>query len=105
MEALKENDPTPLLQGGLVLANATESGSNYLYICFGCSLLIGFLLYQWFNTQNVGNILDNIERKLVEWKNNISFYTNKILLSLNMQGNAIKSTQTTSYSSFAKMSM
>lgn len=39
------------------------------------------------------DILDKLERKINSINESVSFYTNKLLLNLNMQGTAVKTTQ------------
>jgi hypothetical protein len=82
------------------------SMNNYGYILIVSLFLIGIIMYKWIEPISMidtESFLDKIERKITEWKNMISFYNNKVLLYLNMEGGAIKSTQSTSYSSFSKM--
>ena len=74
--------------------------NNYGYFLLGFVLVIGFIVYTQLNLLNMENILDNIEKQLIEWKNNITFYKNQLLLKINMEGNAIKTTRPTSYTSF-----
>ena len=88
---------TPLY-GGFSLI----STNNYGYLFIGFILLAAFIAYVTLNTKNMENILDNIEKQIVLLKNSITFYKNQLLLKINMEGNAIKTTQPTSYSSFYK---
>lgn len=102
MEAPKQSidfeiTDTPL-NDGFSLMNT----NNYEYFVIALVLVIGFGIYKWFNIINMEKILDDIERQIMEWKNNITFYKNQLLLRLNMEGNAIKARQPTSYSSLSK---
>jgi hypothetical protein len=92
-----EIDERPL-NGGFSPMNI----NTYSYILLFSLFLIGFIIYKWLNTINTESILDDLEKQIVLLKNNITFYKNQVLLKLNMEGNAIKTTRPTSYSSFSK---
>jgi hypothetical protein len=66
---------------------------NVYYFIIVLIILIGYMIYRWMiyeNKINTTHFLDEIERKMKEWKDYIIFHTNKLLLQLNMEGNAIK---------------
>jgi hypothetical protein len=67
---------------------------NMIYLFLG---IVVFLLGSFFSFFDSEKIFENIEKNLTEMKESIAFYTNKWLLSLNIEGNCIKTTQTTSF--------
>ena len=56
--------------------------------------IVGYFLYIYFSSEN---LFENTEKQLNNMKESIAFYTNKLLLFFNMEGNSIKSTQFTSF--------
>ena len=81
---------------------------NVYNLTIGVFILIGYIIYSWMiseNRINTTNIFDSIERKMKEWKEYFTFHTNKLLLQLSMDGNAIKTTQPASYSIETKSSL
>ena len=65
----------------------------YLFL-FLVMFIVGYFLYNQFSSEN---LFENTEQQLNNMKENIAFYTNKMLLFFNMEGNSIKSTQFTSF--------
>ena len=65
----------------------------YLFL-FLVIVIIGYFLYNNFSSEK---LFENTETQLNNMKENIAFYTNKLLLFFNMEGNSIKSTQFTSF--------
>ena len=72
----------------------TDETYVFYFLCLAIITILGYLLNSFFNSEN---LLEEIERKLIEMKENIAFYTNQILLKSNMEGDAIKTTQVTSF--------
>lgn len=67
---------------------------NYLYYSiFIIIIILGYLFYSYVYTED---LLENIEIKLTEMKELVAYYTNKILLSSNMEGDSIKATHVSS---------
>jgi flagellar basal body-associated protein FliL len=63
-------------------------------VLFLVMFIVGYFLYNHFSSEN---LFENTEQQLNNMKENIAFYTNKLLLFFNMEGNSIKSTQFTSF--------
>lgn len=55
--------------------------------------VLGFFVYILYSNFYSENILEEVERKLIEMKESIAFYTNRMLLQSNMEGDAIKNIQ------------
>jgi hypothetical protein len=53
-------------------------------------LFIGGYYYYMSNQEY---ILETLDAKIIEWKDSLGFYTNQLLLKLNMEGSAVKTTQ------------
>lgn len=71
-----------------------ENNQLILYLFLGIAI---FLLSSFFYINHSEKMFETVEQKLTEIKDSIAFYTNKLLLSLNMECNSIKTTQTTSF--------
>ena len=73
-----------------------ETDETYVYFLLSLVIFIilGYFSYSYFSSEN---LLEKVERNLVEMKENIAFYTNKMLLQSNMEGDAIKTTQMSSF--------
>lgn len=65
----------------------------YLFL-FLVIFIVGYFLYIYFSSEK---LFENTEKQLNNMKESIAFYTNKLLLFFNMEGNSIKSTQFTSF--------
>lgn len=72
----------------------TDDSFIFYFLCLGIITIFGYVLFYFFNSEN---LFEEIERKLIEMKENIAFYTNQILLKSNMEGDAIKTTQVSSF--------
>jgi len=59
----------------------------------GTIILCGAIYCYYYYTSNKESILEMIDKKMIEWKESLEFYTNQLLLKLNMQGSAVKTTQ------------
>jgi len=62
------------------------------FLILGIAILVIGAYYYY--TSNQESILETIDMKIAEWKDSLGFYTNQLLLKLNMQGSAVKTTQT-----------
>ena len=80
------------------LSETNEKEYSYYFFTLVFFIILGYIFYLYFYTEN---LLEKIERKLNDLKETIAFYTNQMLLKMNMDGYAIKTTQV---SSFSKMS-
>lgn len=79
---------------------------NVYYIGVVLFIVIGYITYNWMiykNNINTPKILEGVERKIKEWREYFTFHFNKLLLQINMEGNAIKTTQPLSYNILSKM--
>jgi hypothetical protein len=63
------------------------------YLIVGILIILGYLGYSYVYTED---FFQDIERRIIEFKKNTVYYTNQLLLKLNMEGDSIKSTQVTS---------
>ena len=63
-------------------------------VLFLVMFIVGYFSYNHFSSEN---LFENTEQQLNNMKETIAFYTNKLLLFFNMEGNSIKSTQFTSF--------
>jgi predicted negative regulator of RcsB-dependent stress response len=63
-------------------------------VLFLVMFIVGYFSYNHFSSEN---LFENTEQQLNNMKETIAFYTNKMLLFFNMEGNSIKSTQFTSF--------
>jgi len=80
--------------GELTYDEVFSLNTDYIPLIVGIVLGILIILYfVYFIGIDKTNLLDNMERKLNEVKDSISFYTNKLLLELNMDGSAVKTVQ------------
>jgi len=59
----------------------------------GTIILCSAIYCYYYYTSNKESILEMIDNKIVEWKESLGFYKNQLLLKLNMQGSAVKTTQ------------
>jgi hypothetical protein len=73
----------------------TETNENNFYYYFILIILIilAYLFYLYVYTED---FFQDIERRLIEFKNNMEYYANQILLKMNMEGDAIKTIQVSS---------
>jgi hypothetical protein len=71
-----------------------ENNENTIYLFLLVIIILGYFFYLYFYSEK---LLEKIEKDLTEMKENIAFYTNKLLLYFNMEGNSIRTTQTTSF--------
>jgi hypothetical protein len=105
MESLKQNINYELSETTIMPENVfifDEYKYHFLVLFFGA---IGFIIYKWTEdtvNMNFDNFLDVIERRIGEYKHDFTLFINKLILQLNMEGNAIKNTQYASYNSFSK---
>ena len=77
--------------------NIFRSANDEMYIYYLIllvTIILGYFFYKYFNSEN---FLEEVERTLIEVKENVAFYTNKMLLQSNMEGDAIKTTQVNSF--------
>jgi len=82
------------------MENPETDENNYVYYFafLGIAIILGYFSYVYFYSDI---FLENIERKLSDFKENVAFYTNQMLLKTNMEGDAIKTTQTNPFSNFS----
>jgi len=71
-----------------------EKNENTMYLFLTIMIILVYFFYFYFYSDK---LLENIEDELIKMKENIAFYTNKLLLFFNMEGNSIKNIQTTSF--------
>ena len=71
-----------------------ENNENAIYLLLLGMILLVYFFYLYFYSEK---LLEKMEKDLIEMKENIAFYTNKLLLYFNMEGNSIRTTQTTSF--------
>lgn len=71
--------------------DAADADTRFISQFIG-TILICILGYYYY-ISNKTYILEIIDAKIIEWKESLGFYSNKLLLKLNTQGSAVKTTQ------------
>lgn len=71
-----------------------ENNENVIYLFLLGIIVLVYFFYLYFYSEK---LLEKMEKDLIEMKENIAFYTNKLLLYFNMEGNSIRTTKKTSF--------